>query len=188
MRATSHRLMSPFLVRMVQKIQTDEQTSMDSLTDQFSNQEVFPKHVSSFQCTDSGSRPLEGILKVKKASRNGWYNCTETSRWSMIWNKSKFLLNGTLELRNMAIKNFYLEGYLDCMKTKYYFILFWIMTLRLSRSTAVCLGFFSFDFISALTNAENSSFLLLDVSYENLPGMKSSRYVYLKFLTFTLLL
>lgn len=65
MRATNSRLISQFLVRMV-KIQTDEQISIDCLNDQFSNQQTFPKHVSSFQYADCGNRPWRAFQKSNR--------------------------------------------------------------------------------------------------------------------------
>jgi len=52
--------MSSFLFRMVKR-QTDKHTTTDSSADQFSYQQTFGKQVSSFQCAESESRPLEGI-------------------------------------------------------------------------------------------------------------------------------
>lgn len=47
------------------------------------------------------------------------------------------LLCGTIEIRNMTINTFYMEGYIKWMKTKHYFPLLLVMSLGLWTSTVV---------------------------------------------------
>lgn len=75
----------------------------------------------------------------------------------------------TMELRNIAVNNLYLQGYLELVKNKrkqnimFFFFLDCDSVVTYQHNSF----FSSFDFTSVLPEVDNSVFLLSDMNYDH---------------------